>query len=387
MIKSDELRALLDAESGPAVSVYLPTHVAGREIRQDPIRFHNLIDRAAERLTSLGMRRPEVEAFLGEARSLAADEEFWRHQDRGLAVFVAPGLLRTLKLPFEPNEESVVSRHFHVTPLLPLFQEDHRFFVLAASAGNVRLFEASQHAMNEVKDIDLPSSVAAITGETEYENTRHMAPVARTRAGTPGGVVKTHNFGETPEEQRKAQLVEYLNRVAARVEDYLSGRRAPVVIAAEPEVKGHLGAIIKDKLDLAGKGVEMNPDAFGPEEIHRRAWALVQPEFAETWHRDMDRLNALIGEATGRATLKPEEIVKAAREGRIDTLFIADGEHLWGRFDEDGDKVIAHGSQTEDDDDLIDVAALLTLRTGGNTYVLPKQELPRSGIMAAILRY
>jgi len=391
MIKSDELRALLDAESGPAVSVYLPTHVAGREIRQDPIRFRNLIDRAAERLTSLGMRQPEVEAFLGEARSLAADEEFWRHQDRGLAVFVGPGLLRTLKLPFEPNEESVVSAHtFHLTPLLSLFRQEHRFFVLTATANDVRLFRATQDAMEEVQGVNIPRSVAVVAEETDYQQTAHQSPVARTRAGTPGGIAKAQNFGEAPEELRKTELIEWLHRVVSRVETYLSGQYgAPLVIVAEPELRGHLRTMLRDKADLAGDdGVNVNPAAFDEAELHRRAWAVVEPEFASvTIDRDMDRLNALLGEGASRATLKPEEIVTAAREGRVDTLFIAEDEHLWGRFDEEAWQVVWHGTPTKDDDDLMDYAALMTLRTGGHTYLLPKRGLPRSGIMAAILRY
>ena len=48
---------------------------------------------AAERL-AVRWRRPEVEDFLGPAESLVGDEEFWRHQQQGLAVFLAPSLSR-----------------------------------------------------------------------------------------------------------------------------------------------------------------------------------------------------------------------------------------------------------------------------------------------------
>ena len=58
--------------------------------------------------------------------------------------------------------------------------------------------------------------------------------------------------------------------------------------------------------------------------------------------RSVDRLNALLG--ASKATTKPEEIVKAARYARVDTLFLTGDDHLWGWFDESEDRVVAHGS-------------------------------------------
>jgi len=60
MIDNEGLRALLRSEHEHAVSIFLPTHVAGREIRQDPIRCRVLLDDAAARLLRAGVRRPEI---------------------------------------------------------------------------------------------------------------------------------------------------------------------------------------------------------------------------------------------------------------------------------------------------------------------------------------
>jgi hypothetical protein len=38
--------------------------------------------------------------------------------------------------------------------------------------------------------------------------------------------------------------------------------------------------------------------------------------------------------------------------------------HLWGKFDETEDRVVAHGSDGEGDADLLDYTALMTLRQG-----------------------
>jgi hypothetical protein len=78
----------------------------------------------------------------------------------------------------------------------------------------------------------------------------------------------------------------------------------------------------------------------------------------------IDRLNARL--SIGKATTIPEEIVKAARYSRVDHLFLCGDEHLWGEFDETGDRVVPQGSAGEGDIDLLDYAALMTVRQGGS---------------------
>src|SRR6266404_554897 len=98
MFLRKDLDELLASEAQPAVSLYLPTHVAGREIRQDGIRLKNLLAQTADRLDA-EWRRSEIDAFLAPAASLIEDENFWRHQEKGLAVFLAPDFSRVHKLP------------------------------------------------------------------------------------------------------------------------------------------------------------------------------------------------------------------------------------------------------------------------------------------------
>jgi len=90
MLLRSDLDELLAFDKTPAVSVYLPTHSAGREVRQDAIRLRNLLSDAAKRLAAAGRRAPEVDALLTPARRLVDDEEFWRYQGQGLAVLSGP---------------------------------------------------------------------------------------------------------------------------------------------------------------------------------------------------------------------------------------------------------------------------------------------------------
>jgi hypothetical protein len=127
-------------------------------------------------------------------------------------------------------------------------------------------------------------------------------------------------------------------------------------------------------------------DAMPEGELHQKAWRIFAPREERLRAEAVDRLQSLLGNG-GKATTKAEEIVKAARYGRVDRLFLSDGRPLWGRFDEREDRVIAHGDAVEGDDDLLDYAALMTLRQGGNITLVDRTKLPPDGPAAAILRY
>jgi hypothetical protein len=386
MITTDDLQALMAAEANRAVSIFMPTHVAGREIRQDPIRLRKLIEDAAGQLTAVGCRRPEAEALLAPAMRLTEDGDFWRHQDRGLAIFLAPGLFRHFRVPAEFGEKVVVGRHFHLKPLLPLLEAHRRFLVLAISAGRARIFDANPLGMAELQNLSLPAGVAAISAETVYENTRQTNPAPGAGRGGPGGVAKTQNLGEDPEEQRKAQLVEYLRRVASALQQRLAGDRRPIVLAAQPEIQGHFRAIAR-LASLLPQPLDINPDALDERALHRRAYDLVKPIFDDSRAAAQRQAEQLLGEEDARATADAAEIVAAAHDGRIDTLFLAPDAELWGRYDENRRQVIAHDQRQAEDDDLLDYAATLTLLKGGHVTVMPKTAIPGAGLAAALLRY
>jgi len=51
----------------------MPTHRAGTETRQDPIRLKNLLSRAREQLVDGGLRSTEADGILEPARLLLED--------------------------------------------------------------------------------------------------------------------------------------------------------------------------------------------------------------------------------------------------------------------------------------------------------------------------
>jgi hypothetical protein len=79
--------------------------------------------------------------------------------------------------------------------------------------------------------------------------------------------------------------------------------------------------------------------------------------------------------------------VTAARDGRVDRLFMTRDDELWGRVLDSENRIVVHGAVIEGDVDLLNDAALMTLRQGGSVTLVERRALPDSRLAAAILRY
>jgi hypothetical protein len=333
------------------------------------------------------LRGPEIADLLEPARRLVDDESFWRYQDQGLAIFLAPDFDRVHKLPIEVAEELVVGSRFHIRPLLPLVDPAAWFWVLTVTARRTRLHLGSRWSFDEFPVRELPQGVGEVREETVYEEAHNAAPTGRPQRGGAPGLAKAQAFGPAPDELHKDQLIELLRRVAAAVEPVVKGHPAPVILAAQPEIQGNLREFVNWK-ELLPEGIQENPDAMAAEDLHDKAWRLLAPRLDKDRADALGRLNALLGTADGRATTSPEEIVKGARYSRVEQLFLADGAPpVWGVFAEGQDKVDIHPEPAEGDDDLLDYAARMTLRQGGGITRVDRAQLPANAPAAAILRY
>jgi hypothetical protein len=378
MFSRGDLDELVTADAQPAISIYLPTHPAGREIRQNPTRLKNLLSSAAERL-AVSHRKIEVEALLAPAGTLVSDQDFLRHQEQGLAVFLAPGFDRVHRLPIAVPERMVSGSEFYIVPLLPLLDDAAPFWLLTISSKQTRLYQGSRWTFAEVPGVELPQGVDAIRRLTEYQETQYAMPTGRR-----GTLAHAQSLGEAPAELRKVELIEFLRQVAAAFEPHLKRDPAPVVLAADPVIRGHFSEIAGWG-EIEPNGITENPDALRPEELRQKASALAEQKLAETRSAALDRLNSLLG--TGKATTNPAEIVTSARHARVDHLFLSGDNQLWGRFDKAADQVIAHDTAIEGDVDLLNDAALMTLRQQGSVSAVAPRALPDASPAAAILRY
>jgi hypothetical protein len=129
-----------------------------------------------------------------------------------------------------------------------------------------------------------------------------------------------------------------------------------------------------------------NVEHLGLKELHTQAWPLVEPHLDEARREAATRYARWT--ATGRASPHIAEIVTAAREGRVEALFVArDAAAVWGAHDTGTGAVEVHEELLPGDEDLLELAVVETLLNHGMVYSVPAAQMPTSGAAAAIMRY
>lgn len=382
ILSREELQSLARRSGGPHVSLYLPTHRAGAQVQQNPIRFKNLLRQAEDRLLEHGHDEAQVAELLAPAQETLQDSQYWQHQSDGLAVFLGPEGVRRFRVPVAFEELVLVGERFHLTPLLPFLTGDGRFHVLAVSQNRVRLFEGSRDSVREIDLRDLPESLTAALGyDWEERSLQFRTGVMGGGQGKRRAMYHGHGAGS---DDAKEEITRFLQLVDGGLNRLLRDRQAPLVVAAVE----YLIAIYREVTqypNLAEQGIEGNPDALTPEELHAKAWQVVEPLFQRGEKQAAERFRELLG--TGRASGDLEQVVPAAVDGRVDTLFVAVGAHQWGRFDVDRRRIEVDDGPDGGNEDLLDRAALESLLHGATVYAVEAAQVPGQGRLAAVFRY
>jgi hypothetical protein len=373
-----DIDALLDQE-GECVSILVPTVRTGKEVQQAKIRLKNLLREAETRLSGNGQRKDEIQAMLRPGHDLLEDEGRWRSLEDGLAVFLAAGFSRSLTVPSPVEETLVIGRHFYVLPLLPMIENRGDFLVLALSIKNVRLFSADRFEAEEMDLPGVPKTLTDAVGSDWEEDTVQIHTVGK---GAGGAIAHGHGVGQGEDEKEEA--TRYCLRVDAGIRAILgNGRRPMVVAAAEPLASiyrqvSHYPALVPGV-------VSGNPELLSGEELRQRAWKVLDPILRQEVEVDLARCRELLG--TGRASIDTREIVPAAFDGRIDTLFVTAGAQRWGTFDPATRSVEVSEEPAKGREELLNLAAAHTVRASGRIHLVPRDAMPEQANVAAIFRY
>jgi hypothetical protein len=413
----EHLKELAEVLVEPAVSVYMPTFRSGREVRQNAIRFKNLVKQAYVQLSERGMEDEDARHLLAEASSLEANDDWWQHQSDGLAMFLAPErfdcyrggekngtgsepkrrkpwkissregacsdfFTASYRVPLGFEELVTVGKRFHVRPMVRLLQGDGRFYVLAVSQNRVRLFEGTHFSVSELEPNGLPSDLRSALNIDEYTSSLQQHSTGGPDAA---GSMLFHGHGGSDSDVKKTdEILPFFRRINTALSAYFDNDRVPLVFAGVE----YLFPVFQQACDHKGlveTAVTGNPDDLAAKKIHEQAWAVVEPIFQKSRESAWNHFQALAGSES--ATDDIGEIIQAAIAGQIDTLLFADGVEHWGVVDDQSGAVASASPGSEDAEELINYAAVHTLINGGAVYAMPPNQFANDKTAGAVLRY
>jgi hypothetical protein len=302
---------------------------------------------------------------------------------KGLALYRSGESTWRFLTPYAVGEAICISDHFHVTPLLKAAQMDQQFYILALSQNRVRLIRCT---LTSSEEVELPQTVPTNLLDFEQARQPDHRLENRSQAGQKGKPHGSHPgmsvaFGTGSDaDQKDEYLYHFYNELDKQIQSLLRDNPLPLVVAGV-DYEIALYHSISEYLTLVPGGVQGAADGLKGGELHARALEVLPALFNLRLEKALGQYEKAGGE---RILTLPSEIVRAAFDGRILHLFLAEGVREPGSYDVTT-RTVRQGK--ESDEDLLDLAALQTAAHAGNIFIVPQEQVPGRMIAAAALRF
>jgi len=347
----NEILELASQESKNCISIYLPTHQKGHEVKEgyDKITLKNQIKEAEQKLERKGLTENEIAAFLKPVQNLLEDSDFWSNQKQGLAIFVGDNFFKTVSLPYQVEAHTVVNGRMQVKELIKDMEDNTKmYYILRLSQHQPAAFIVSNGKISPIA-CDIPKDITEITKfyDVEKELQSHSSGIMH---------------GNAPIENREKEFIfEFFRKIDEAIRPAINtgGSFVPLVLVGYERMH----AIYEDANtypNLIAHQFTKNFDNHSEKEILDDVNPTISLRFSEDRNKKMEQYNS----KSSKTVSEIADVMEAAYEGRIDTLFVGKG-HRWGEFDKDNYKVRTN----QGDECLYNEAAFYTLKNGGEVFV------------------
>ncbi len=383
LFNRSQFTELSQKEAQIYVSIYTPTERQSTDGYQaSRIHFKNALSEAQSKLMSdFGLTEQEAETFLADGTRVLDDLEFWKHSSDMLAFFAYDGEGTFLKLPLEVEAPRCeVSVRPYLLPLIPELNDDGHFYLLVLNLKEAQLFEVTR---STIQQVTLSDNVATSYIEETEDADHQKALQHRSGFGQAGAMF--HGQGSGSDEDRKVEILQYYHRLSASIDPLLNQNPLPLLLAGveyliplyrEASKYPHLVESY-----LTGSYTEDDMLTLSAE-----AWELMEPYFLQEQKARKEEYGLFMSRAQGDSDT--ESVLLTALSGGVDTLFIQNGQEVWGTYDAENFRIRIDEAPNADNYSLLNEAAKKTKEFGGKVYLLDSESMPAAGaVVAGIFRY
>lgn len=291
-----------------AGSIYMPTHPQSNapNVTADKTRFKNALQYIR---SNADYDESLLAGSMQKLDELYEDMEFWKHQDRSLAVLFSPDRVDCIKLPIEVSEQTYMTNRFVLSPLRMIDAISTDFYVLDINTTMPRLLQSTDGALEVVNEDGMPGSFEDEVGKDEYQ---------KQLQSQPGGPGSFHGHGE--EDVVDDETRRYFKLIASAVDTFLADETAPLLLSgtvdriAAVRKDMHYGHVIDD-------GHEGASEHLNTHELYVVTQPLVQDHRLGQLTDAVERISSTSPEFVAVGN---DEIVEVATKepGRIERLFL-----------------------------------------------------------------
>lgn len=375
-----ELKPILSS-GGPCVSVYVPLSSLPNQqgANANALKWKECIRNLEQQLAQQGTAARELVASIADWDDLLGGV---KPDGKSVAVFRSPDVFRVAWLDNEVDSNAVIGPHFYVRPLLPELTKAKTFYLLALSQKNIRLLCCTSNRAEEVplEGRDVQTNFDEWMNPAKPDHTLNLGATAGPMSGTSKGVFGTST---NEREDRDKHLYNFYKQIDRAVNDLLRGKTEPLVVAGvEYELSIYRDA--NTYPNMSDEAVRGAPNGLKSGEMHARALEAI----ARDYQRRLDDALATYDHKVGAgATNRLRDIVTAAHEGRVLTLFVSDSLGQRGSFNEATHSVKGRETGSADDEDLVNSAVVQVILHAGQVFVVPNNKMPNGTPLAATYRF
>jgi hypothetical protein len=190
-----------------------------------------------------------------------------------------------------------------------------------------------------------------------------------------------HGHGGKPD-ARKDEIEGFLRSLVAPLRTLLPRSGTPVILAGVTSLLAMFREIFEHPA-LAPQQLEESCDHLTDSELHRRVWPVMESILDD--ERTQKSANAFAEAADARCSRDPQVIVPAAHLGGVEVLVAARDACLRGSFDPTR-SVAPVRIDGMDEEDLVNLAAMDTLRNRGEVIIVDRDKAPGCADMSVVLR-
>lgn len=389
LITKSHIEELVAAQNGLCISIFIPTHRAGSEVlsNQDSILFKNKIRDAKNLLMRHDLSEREAAVLLKPADGLLNDNNFWRHQSEGLALFMAKDFSRHFTLPIRLKEDVYVLDNFYLTPILPMLSRSGHFYILSLNQNRVQLFDA---AYDRIKEVELNSFMPVSFDEAlKFDVIGNDQDFTHSTTTVNGSNI-VHGAGSTKGDSEYLRVREFLIEVDRGLQQILHDQKVPLVLSGTDRTCSVFRQISQYKKNIVEEVVQVDvaPGVLNVADLHKKSLNVLLPHLRKEHIEWLNRYQDIAG--TGKASEDIEKVAAEAVHGRVDALFITPSKPVWGTYDEDNATAEVHEEYQRGDHDLVNLAAISTLAQGGRVFVNEYEgmaEIADGSPVKALFRY
>ncbi|MDT0690493.1 hypothetical protein RM549_11905 [Salegentibacter sp. F188] len=381
LISQEEFKKITDFKKDTCVSIFIPTQRGGKEVLEQKNKKHlkSTWDQVKRELESQNVSAEEIKNIGKPIEDLLNKPDFWRHQSDGLAIFSSEGFFEKYTVPVNFEAHHYISNHFYIKPLAPLTTDEGRFYLLAVQQDKVEFFEATKNTIGEVYVEDLTPSRLEDRVGYDYEEKNRKTVTQNSSMGTS----TSHGY-DAANRDDKNEILRFFNAIDKGLKEILHDENVPLVVACQD----YLFPIYKEAnsyknlFDQVVPGNPSDADMFG---LHEKALKIMEPHLEKKKRSKLESYGELTPDKTSSSI---SDIVPAAFEGKVDTLFLENRSEIWGSYDEKNRKVEVREEQSKDNTSLMNLAAAKVIETGGSVFLIESAFMPdKEAKVNAIFRY